>query len=261
MPKKPSQKQSAADVWENHAAWYDERHGRSGDMHHQQIVIPAVLRHLRLHPDLKVLDCCCGQGVLGRALQAQGVSVFGVDGSPSLIAKAQSYASDGETYVCGDAHNLSAVVPQQDFDAACCILAVQDLDPLHTVFTGIARHLQDDADFIVVMTHPCFRVPKHSDWEFDRTSQQQARKVDQYLSAEALPIQIGHGQNASQSMHYHRPLQTYLRELGKAGFAVLDCEELITTKRGTDGSRSQAEDRAQREIPMFLLLHARKLHA
>lgn len=250
---------SPADAWEAHAAWYDERHGQAGDIHHQQIIIPAVLRHLRLQAEMSLLDCCCGQGVLGRALVAQGIQVCGVDGSPSLIQKAQSYAGPQETYFCGDAHDLSAVLGTRQFQAASCILALQDLDPLASVFQGVAAHLETGADFIMVLTHPCFRVPKHSDWFFQRKQQRQYRQIDQYMSVEQFPIQIGHGASASHSAHYHRPLQSYIRALGQAGFGVIDCEELCSPKRGSDGSRSQAEDRAHREIPMFLLLHARKL--
>ena len=253
---------SNADAWEHHAYWYNQRHGRAGDKHHQELIIPAILRHLRLKPGMRILDCCCGQGVVARALAAQGAQISGIDGSKSLIEAAQSYAGPDEDYQCADAHDLAAAKLAGDFDAAIMVLAIQDLDPVDTVLTGIAAQVQPGADLIIVLTHPCFRVPRHSDWFFDRKHQLQKRILDQYMSAESIDIVVGSASkqaDESHSTHYHRPLQFYMRALGKAGFGVVDCEELCTQRRGSSGSRSSAEDQAQREFPMFLLLKARKL--
>ena len=250
---------SPADAWEAHARWYDQHHGKDGDQHHQQIIIPAILRHLALKPGLRVLDCCCGQGVVARSLVAQGAEVFGVDGSPSLIKQAQSYAGTQETYHCGDAHDLSAVLGEETFDAAVCVLAAQDFDPLDSVFTGIAQHVAVGGELVLVLTHPCFRVPRHSDWFFERKRQQQHRQVSHYLSPLTLDIQVGHGESQSNSTHYHRPMQSYLRSLGTSGFAVIDAEELCVPFRGSTGKHSQAEVAAHREFPTFLLLHAKRI--
>ena len=257
-----SAEHSNADAWEHHAYWYNQRHGRAGDKHYQELIIPALLRHLRIKPAMRILDCCCGQGVVARALVAQGAKITGIDGSKSLIEAAQSYAGADEQYQCADAHDLAAADLGGDFDAAILILAIQDLDPVDTVLNGIAAQLGDGADLLIVLTHPCFRVPRHSDWFFDRKTNTQKRILDQYMSPESIDIVVGSaGKDGeeSHSTHYHRPLQFYMRALGKAGFGIVDSEELCTQRRGSSGSRSTAEDQAQREFPMFLLLKARKL--
>lgn len=250
---------SAADAWEGHADWYHARHGRDGDRHHRELIIPAVLRHLPICDGMRILDCCCGQGVVARQLARQGAQVDGLDGSETLIAAARELAGERESYKCGDAHAVQEYFGEAVFDAGLVVLALQDLDPIDDVCRGLAAVLKPGAALIVVLTHPCFRIPRHSDWYFDRKQQQQKRVLDQYLSVEQIEIQVAGEQGPSQSQHYHRPLQFYLRALGRAGLAVLDAEELCSPHRGSSGSRSAAEDQAQREFPIFLLLKAQRL--
>ncbi len=250
---------SSAHAWDEHAQWYIKRHGLSGDAHHSEILIPAILRHLRIIPEMRVLDCCCGHGVVSRSLASQGVSVTGVDGCEEFIRHAQAHAGDHEHYMQGDAHELVSLVDKGAFDAALLIMSLQDLDPITDVLYGIVHALKIDGTVILILTHPAFRIPKHSDWAFDKKSQVQQRVLDAYLSQQAISIQMGAGADAHTSPHFHRPLQYYIRNLGQAGLAVIDAEELCTMRRGSQGTRSAAEDQAQREFPMFLLLKAQKI--
>ena len=71
-PHQRQQGPAAETAWDDQAAWYDARHGDDGDAIHSGIVVPAVLRLLDLRPGQRLLDCCCGQGVLSRAVVDQG---------------------------------------------------------------------------------------------------------------------------------------------------------------------------------------------
>ena len=82
--------QAASTAWEQQAEWYDQRHGQHGDRWHEELLIPAILRQLNLQGERLVIDCCCGQGVVARAVAAQGAEVIGVDAAPSLIEAASS---------------------------------------------------------------------------------------------------------------------------------------------------------------------------
>ena len=73
---------AAGTAWEEQAQWYDARQGKEGDDFHRDLVLPAVLRQLRAQAGQTVLDCCCGNGVLGRHLASTGVKTIGVDASP-----------------------------------------------------------------------------------------------------------------------------------------------------------------------------------
>lgn len=254
-------KQRENTAWNAQAAAYDQRHGADGDMHHQQVIIPAVLRHLcRTNPQ-SVIDCCCGQGVVARSLVQQGMQVCGVDGSQAMVDAAEQRKSVSERYVCSDAHDIDAVLDDEIFDAAIIIMALQDLNPFADVLQSLRKHLKSGAPCIAVITHPCFRIPQHSDWHYDRAQNTQWRQVSSYMSEQSLSIEHRQGsdQNSQTSDSFHRPISTYIRAFAAAGMPLVDSEELCTPKRGSDGSRSVAEDHAAREIPMFLLLHGRCL--
>ena len=76
----------------------------------------------------------------------------------------------------------------------------------------------------------------------------------------AVPIATHPGRDpGQQTFFYHRPLADYLNALGQAGLAVVACEELLTHRQSEPGSHSRGENRAAREIPVFVALKAIKL--
>ncbi|NRA36673.1 MAG: class I SAM-dependent methyltransferase [Planctomycetes bacterium] len=276
MAKKKQRENTA---WNAQAASYDQRHGEQGDVHHQQVIIPAVLRHLCRSNPQSVIDCCCGQGVVARAMSQQGMQVCGVDGSQEMIDAANARKGDQEEFHCADAHDIDQLLTDicvddvvgvdnsedsksaKKFDAAIIIMALQDLNPFTDVLKALRNHLHKDASCIAVLTHPCFRIPQHSTWHFDRAQETQWRQISSYMSEQELRIEHrqGNDQQSQVSHSYHRPISQYIRAFAQAGMPLIDCEELCTPKRGTDGNRSVAEDHAAREIPMFMLLHGRCL--
>jgi hypothetical protein len=65
-------------------------------------------------------------------------------------------------------------------------------------------------------------------------------------------------QGSEVTISYHRSLQDFSKALTKAGFVISKMEEWISHKRSGKGPRQKAEDTARREIPLFLMLEARK---
>ncbi len=252
---------AAETAWEPQAGWYDQLLGERGNDFHSELVLPAVARQLDAKRGQRILDVCCGQGVLGRYLGEAGQHVVGVDASPSLIAAAIARAGSREKYLVGDARTLDKVLPGERFDHAALVLALQDLDPIEPVFAGIRQLVKPGGRLVMVMTHPCFRIPKRTSWGFDEEVGVQYRRLEAYMSPMALPIRTHPGQitNTSSSTSFHRPLNHYLNALGPAGLAVIGCEELCSHRRGTQGIRSSAEDRAAKEFPVFLVLTAVRL--
>ncbi|MHC5067762.1 MAG: class I SAM-dependent methyltransferase [Planctomycetota bacterium] len=273
-PAKPSPAKSAAapTAWQDQAVWYDARHGERGDDLHSQVVLPAVLRRLRAKPGQRVIDCCCGQGVLARLLAAQGVEVTAIDAASSLIDAARAHGADGIDYQVADARSLD--LPAASADHAAVVLALQDLDPIDGVLRGLATAVKPGGNLVIVLTHPCFRIPKQARFGYDEKAGVQYRRVDAYLQPQAIPITTHPGQGRGgpkgreqdaqkaeriSSTSFHRPVSSYLEALGQAGWAVTGCEELCTPRRGTPGKRAEAEERAAREFPVFLLLSAVRL--
>ena len=251
---------AASTAWEQQAQWYDERHGERGDELHQQVVLPAVLRQLQAQHGQRVLDCCCGQGVLGRLLAAQGVASVGVDAAPGLIERAQERSGALEQYLVGDARDLAASLGDERFDHAAVVLALQDLDPMEPVLQGLAERVHTGGRLVIVLTHPAFRIPKRARFGWDEERQVQFRRVDAYLEPEALKITTRPGQRGSAaSTSFHRPISAYLNALGRCGWAVVGSEELTSPRRGSKGKRAEAEERAARAFPLFLVLTAQRL--
>ena len=60
----------------------------------------------------------------------------------------------------------------------------------------------------------------------------------------------------SFTVSFHRPLQVYTKVLGKHGFAITRIEEWISHRISQKGPRSEAEDVARKEIPLFMYCEA-----
>jgi ubiquinone/menaquinone biosynthesis C-methylase UbiE len=247
--------------WEHVAAWYDKLTGDGGSDYHRHLLIPAALRLLDLKGGQKVLDLCCGQGVLARALAEAGAAqVVGVDLSPALIQAARGRGGSGNLrYVVADARALGPLA-DGSFDAGACLMAVHDVDDAGALFVNLAAALKPGARAALLMMHPCFRIPRQSHWGWDDQLKTQYRRIDRYASEIAIPIATHPGAKPGEhTMFFHRPLATYLRLLAAAGLAVTGGEELLSHHRSEPGGRSRAENRARDEFPVFLALQLLKL--
>jgi ubiquinone/menaquinone biosynthesis C-methylase UbiE len=262
--KAPRQRREPAATrgWDHVAAWYDKLIGEEGSDYHRHVILPAALRLLDPKPGERILDLCCGQGVLSRLLLERGVGfVLGVDASPRLIAaaKARGPRDPRVRYVVRDARRLDALA-DGSFDAAALIMAVQDVEEIEPVSAGLARVVRRGGRVVLVMMHPCFRIPRQSEWGWDPAKKTQFRRLDRYATPMSIPIATHPGADpGQQTFFYHRPLADIVNALGGTGLAVVACEELLTHRQSQPGGHSRGEQRAAREFPVFLALKAIKL--
>jgi len=246
--------------WEASASWYDKLVGPQGHYYHQQVIIPGVLnileREKRAQPHL--LDLACGQGVLARHLP-KGIKYLGVDASSSLLDAAKSHQIKGQHQFF--LHDLShpLALPFREFTYATSILALQNMvNPLSLLRTAYA-HLRPDAAFIIVINHPCFRIPRQSSWGVDPQKKWQFRRVDRYLSPLKIPLQA-HPSQEEQSetlWSFHLPLSHYSRLLRQAGFLIDTIEEWCSDKKSS-GKNAAMENKSRSEFPLFMAIVARK---
>jgi ubiquinone/menaquinone biosynthesis C-methylase UbiE len=256
--RKPNRRDSIRTDWSPVADWYDELVGESGSEYHREVVIPGVLRLLAAKEGEAVIDVACGQGVLCRALQSRGVGVTGADAAVELIRAARERGPAEIHYEVADALNLSNFADAK-FDAAACVLAIQNIHPLPPVFRSIARILKSSGRLVLVMMHPCFRGPKETSWGWDEAAKVQYRRVDRYLIPRKTPIVTHPGSKPDQyTWEFHRPIGGYVKALTQSGFAIDAMEEWPSHKRSTSGPRAGAENVAREEIPMFLAIRAVK---
>src|SRR5438034_1376617 len=119
------------------------------------IVVHRTLRLLEVASGARVLDVACGQGVLCRALAQAGARVTGIDAAPALIEAARRRNRSDRLaidYRVGDARKLD--VETATFDAAVCILAIQNIAPLSPLWEGCRHALVPGGKPIVVLMHP-----------------------------------------------------------------------------------------------------------
>lgn len=257
----------AARGWEHVAEWYDDLlEQRRSDLH-DTVVVPGVLRLLAVEPGERVLDVACGQGALCRAIleAAPGATLVGVDASARLVSAARERTPAGARFEEGDARGLGAL-ELGVFDKAACVLAAMNIDPFEPVCAGVAASLKPGGRFVLVVLHPAFRVPRASRWGWvtDDGGPVQFRRVDRYLSAQATEIvmnpgEVAHGAEPVTTVTHHRPLSELVRHLTNAGLLIEAVEEWTSPRQSEPGPRAEAENRARREIPMFLAIAARRV--
>lgn len=171
-------------------------------------------------------------------------------------------------------------------------MAIQNIEDVAGVFKECQRVLKSGGKLFLVMNHPAFRIPKQSDWGWDpsagsgRAGGIQYRRIDEYLSESKVKIQMhpsavrrgslqasslfrgaSDGQagrvpanKAEITISFHRPLQYYFKLLSKNGFAVSRLEEWNSNRKSQPGPRSKAEDKARKEIPLFMFMESIKLN-
>jgi RluA family pseudouridine synthase len=251
--------------WDPVANWYDQLLGDRGSDNYEQVILPGVVRMLGPQRGRRVLDVACGQGVLSRRLAGLGAAVTGVDASPRLIDLARRRSSEnvpaGVTppeFIVGDARGL-ATLALGGFDSAACVMALSNIDPLEPVVAGVAGALRSGGTVVIVLAHPAFRAPEQTSWGWDHKTGKQFRRVDGYLSPGQHRIQMHPGKAPDiVTWTFHRPIQVYVRALAEAGFVVDGLEEWPGMRVSTSGPRAPEENRARREIPLFLAVRAVK---
>ena len=254
-PRKPARKKPAA-VWDQAAQWYDALVGLKGSEYQQALIFPGAFQMIGLKKGGTVLDMACGQGAFSRYLSQKGMTVTGLDTSEEMIRFAQSRSNSSIRYEQGDAQDSQALGGQK-FDAVACLLALQNIESINPVMRNVKRWLKPGGRFVMVTTHPCFRIPRQTHWGWDEQKKIQYRRVDLYGSESAIPIVTPpFTQSENFTVTYHRPLQSYFQALAEAGLCVDGLEEWASHKSSAPGKRSRAENRARQEIPLFMALRA-----
>lgn len=267
--------------WGNEAEWYDD-YLADGDSYQRQIIMPNIVRIMEPAPGKKILDLACGQGLFSESMINKGAKIVGVDISSELINiakdKFKNILSKEDSFIVSPADKLiSAGVLESSCDSAMCILASQNIKEFDVAIKETAKVLKPKGKFVIVLNHPCFRVPKQSDWHFDaegggpegdesytivngKKTGRYGRVVYSYMSEGIIKIDMHPGEQdrrkKSYTTSFHRPLQIYSKWLANAGFCILRIEEWTSHKKSNPGTRELADKRSKKEIPLFMCIEA-----
>lgn len=247
--------------WDPVARWYDGWVGAEGSKHHRVLAIPALLDLLAPQPNETILDIGAGQGVLAPYIIRSGASYVGIDASPHLLRLARQRHGRRARFIEADARDLR-VQPKllaASFDAAVFLLSIQDMDPLDQVIDGAAWALKPGGRVVLLMTHPCFRVPRQSGWGWDARRKLQFRRVDRYLSPLPVPMKAYHRQGDGATRSFHRPLSAYINGLAEHGLLIDRLDEIAADALYRERARSTAEATALHEFPLFVAIRAWKV--
>lgn len=251
--------------WGDVAEWYDELVGEEGSEYHRKVVFPGVLRLLGDVKGRRVLDVACGQGVFSRILRERGAQVVGVDAAGELVRIARDRSDPAIAFHVLDARAMGATPEPPfggNFDAAVCVLAIQNIHPIQGVFAGVGRALREGGRFIVVMMHPAFRGPGETAWGWDEARRVQYRRVDRYLLPRKAPIVTHPGAAPDQyTWTFHKPIGAYVKAMRQGSMLVDALEEWPSHKTSQPGPRAAAENQARKEIPMFMAIRGIKVGA
>jgi ubiquinone/menaquinone biosynthesis C-methylase UbiE len=245
--------------WEKSSQWYNKLVGVEGHYYHQNIVVPGVLRLLKLVKGFSVLDIGSGQGILARNIP-NGVYYHGIDASPSLIKAAQAQDKNIlHKYTVADA-TKSLPLEKKDFFCATALFSLQNMEHPDKAIKNVAAHLKKGGRFIFVLNHPAFRIPKQSGWGVLEETNEQYRWVSRYMSPLKIPIEMHPGQkNSEKTLSFHHSLSNYSKFLFDADLVIEKIEEWVSDKKNQPGPHAKREDTARNEIPLFMAIVARKL--
>ncbi len=255
----PAAKKAPKDTsWGGVAEWYDAMVEGPGGSFQTDLILPNLGRRMKIAKGDTVVDIACGQGFFCRAFFTAGATVIGADIAPELIAIATKKSPDISYHVApSDKLNMLA---DGCADKITIISAIQNIERLNGTMAEAARLLAPKGRLYIVMNHPCFRVPKMSSWGWDEQFKVQYRRIDAYLGERKAAMQMHPGSDPSDmTVTFHRPLQSYVKALEKAGLAVCGLEEWNSHKVSDSGPRAAAENEARKQIPLFLFLEACKV--
>ncbi len=256
-------KQAKDTSWGKVSEWYDKHLEHNDDTYHAKVVHPNLLKMLGEVQGKKMLDLACGQGIFSRLLADKGAHVVGVDLGKELIELAEKKNKDYAFrvhYFHGASDDLY-MIKDGTIDTAVCVLAIQNIEKLQETFQEVSRVLKTGGRFFLVLNHPAFRNPKHTHWGYDEQANIQYRRVDEYISESKVKIDMTPGSQTDKkfTVSFHRPLQVYVKALGKHKLAITGLQEWVSHKKSERGPRAEAEDKSRKEIPLFMALEAIKL--
>jgi ubiquinone/menaquinone biosynthesis C-methylase UbiE len=245
--------------WNKVASWYDELL-KGDDSYQAKVVVPNLLRVLNIKKGENIYDLACGQGYFANIFAHEGANVIASDLSKNLIETAKKNTKEKINFYITPAHR-APFLKDDSIDTVVIVLAIQNIENVGDVFAECNRILKKGGRIVLVLNHPSFRIPQGSDWYFENGTQ--SRVVSQYLSPSKIFIDMTPGEKNPKkkikTISFHRSLQDYVKIFNKNGFVVSRLEEWISHKQSGLGPRQKAEDKARKEIPMFMCLEVKKI--
>lgn len=253
------------DIWNQNAAFWDQRGGDAGLVMQRTLVDPNIERLLDLKPNQRLLEIACGNGVFARRMAAKRVNVVACDFSSAFIELAKARTTENRDridYRVVDATDQAALLAlgKQSFDAVACSMAVMDMAEIDPMLAAVRQLLKPGGRFVFSTVHPCFnsgqgmkRVIEEEDKDGEIVDVHSI-KISNYATPTSYKGLGIVGQPAAQ-YYFHRPLNVLFGACFRAGF-VIDALEEPTFESNANPNRPFSWEN-YREIPPVLIVRLR----
>lgn len=241
------------DLWETHAAWWQDEFTDGADPEYEEQIIPLALELLAGRAT--VVDIGTGEGQIARRLAMAGSDVRAYDPTPRQIAVAEErgtqFGDHRIVYGQAPAHDLP--VADSDVDGALACLVFEHITEVDAAIGEVFRVLTPGGRFVFMLNHPLLQTPD-AGWINDHMVDPpenywrlgpyltEAHTVEEVMKDVFIPF-------------IHRPLSRYINALADAGFILRRMIEPSPPPGYLAKSHAFAEAAA---IPRLLVLVADK---
>lgn len=242
--------------WEKGASWYNLLTTQDGHYYHRHIIFPKLeeLIEIKKFKNPSVLEIGCGQGALARACFSK-VPYLGLDTSQTLLLLARKHQRNPlHKFLLQDA--TQSYFLHRKFSHIIFLLSLQNMNDQQMALKQVKTHIRPDGKLILVLNHPCFRIPRQSSWGIDPKQKIQYRRINRYSSSMKVPIKIHPGKKEEDILwSFHIPLARYFEYINQAGLVVSELHEWYSSKISS-GKNAKIENNARKEFPLFLTIVA-----
>jgi len=194
------------------------------DITYRHVLVPNMLQVIGGGSANSVVDAGCGVGVLTHLLGQKYERVTGIDPSASSIEIAKRSFGVSAEFITATLESFSEQHPKFG-DLVVANMVLMDVLNLETFMDAAYRLLKRRGRFVFSITHPWF-WPQY--YGYDKEPWFQYSK-DVVVEA---PFRISTQKNcALSSTHVHRPLESYIRVFGEAGFIVSSLLEPMPSQK------------------------------
>ena len=195
-----------------------------------------------------VLDIGCGEGRFCRVLSGLGASVTGVDLTEPLIVQARGQATDGGTYLVGNAEDLAGI-EDNSFDLAVSYIVLVDVLDYRRAIQTAFRVLRPGGRFIVCNVHP-MRMAKPNGW-VKLGDRKLFYAVDDYCEEGPREFEWW----GANFINMHRTLSSYITAFLNSGFEL---ESLLEPTPSDDQLAAIPWLADEFRVPNFIIYALRK---
>lgn len=195
-----------------------------------------------------VLDIGCGEGRFCRVLSSFGALVTGVDLTEPLVKEARALASTAETYIVGNAEDLTGI-GDESFDLVVSYIVLVDVLDYRRSIQEAYRVLRPGGRFIVCNIHP-MRMAKPNGW-VNLGDRKLFYAVDDYSDEGPREFEWW----GASFINVHRTLSSYITTFLESNFVL---EGLLEPTPSTDQLDANPSLADECRVPNFIIYALRK---